>query len=41
VAHLVHRQEIGIYRHRVLQLRQTLPGLDLVASGPWAPYSFV
>ncbi len=41
VAHLVHRQEIGNYRHRVLQLKQTLPELDLVASGPWAPYSFV
>ncbi|MBA2671971.1 MAG: GvpL/GvpF family gas vesicle protein [Gemmatimonadetes bacterium] len=41
VAHLVHRQQIGNYRHRVLQLKQTLPDLDLVASGPWAPYSFV
>jgi hypothetical protein len=41
VAHLVHRHEIGNYRHRVLQLKQTLPELDLVASGPWAPYSFV
>jgi hypothetical protein len=41
VAHLVHRQEVGNYRQRVIQLKDTLPELDLVASGPWAPYSFV
>jgi hypothetical protein len=41
LAHLVHRQEVGTYRHRVSQLKQTLPELDLVVSGPWAPYSFV
>jgi hypothetical protein len=41
VAHLVHRGQIGLYRQRVLRLREELPELELVPTGPWAPYSFV
>jgi hypothetical protein len=41
VAHLVHRGEVGLYRQRVQRLREELPELDLLLSGPWAPYSFV
>jgi hypothetical protein len=41
VAHLVHRGDLGLYRQRVAALRDDLPELVLVPSGPWAPYSFV
>ncbi len=41
VAHLVHRGQVGLYRQRVLRLREELPELELVLTGPWAPYSFV
>lgn len=41
LAHLVHREHLEVYRTRFLELRQSLPQLDLVLSGPWAPYSFV
>lgn len=41
VAHLVHADSVRSYLDRVRDLQQQSPELRFVASGPWAPYSFV
>jgi pyruvate/2-oxoglutarate dehydrogenase complex dihydrolipoamide acyltransferase (E2) component len=41
VAHLVHTDHLSEYRERVRGVRDAYPGLTLVFTGPWAPYSFV
>lgn len=41
LAHLVHRAKVRPYRDRVERLQERRRDLRLVASGPWAPYSFV
>ena len=41
LAHLVHRGAITLYRSRAVELQLGHPGLRIVATGPWAPYSFV
>ncbi|CAN5711917.1 GvpL/GvpF family gas vesicle protein [soil metagenome] len=41
VAHLVQRSEVRTYRSRVEAMRESVPELHLVLTGPWAPYSFV
>ena len=40
VSHLVPRENFDEYRERVRQLREVFPGLRLLLSGPWPPYSF-
>jgi hypothetical protein len=39
-AHLIGRERVGEYRTRLRELGTTRPGLRLLASGPWPPYSF-
>lgn len=41
VAHLVHADGVRSYLERVRAVQRAMPELRLVASGPWAPYSFV
>src|SRR5690606_20529181 len=41
LAHLVHRGHARAYRMHADHVRDRLTPLDLVFSGPWAPYSFV
>jgi hypothetical protein len=41
LAHLVHTTELRPYRNRVVEVRQRRTDLQIVPSGPWAPYSFV
>lgn len=41
LAHLVRRSALRRYRERVAEARGELPHLELLLSGPWAPYSFV
>jgi hypothetical protein len=41
VAHLLHRRDEDVYRAALDQARARLPGLRLLSSGPWPPYSFV
>lgn len=41
MAHLVHRQAVGVYRTRAAEAQAELPEVTLRVSGPWAPYSFV
>ena len=38
--HLVARIDFDEYRERAQELRQLLPDLRFLLSGPWAPYSF-
>ena len=40
LAHLVARPHFDEYRARARQLREQLPALRLLLSGPWPPYSF-
>jgi hypothetical protein len=40
IAHLVAREQFEEYRRRVHTLREQLPDLRFLLSGPWAPYSF-
>ncbi len=40
LAHLVARPQFDEYRARARQLREQLPALRLLLSGPWPPYSF-
>ena len=39
-SHLVAREDVAEYRARVRDLGAGLRGLQLLASGPWPPYSF-
>lgn len=39
-SHLIEREEVSEYRARVRDLGASLEGLQLLASGPWPPYSF-
>ena len=39
-SHLVAREDVSEYRARVRDLGASLEGLQLLASGPWPPYSF-
>jgi hypothetical protein len=41
LAHLVHKSELRPYRDRVVEVRRRHAELEIVPSGPWAPYSFV
>ncbi|MEO5511062.1 MAG: GvpL/GvpF family gas vesicle protein [Longimicrobiales bacterium] len=41
VAHLLHASDATAYRHAIDRVREELPGLRLLSTGPWAPYSFV
>ncbi len=41
LAHLVHTAELRAYRDRVVEVRRRHTELQIVPSGPWAPYSFV
>jgi hypothetical protein len=40
VSHLVARERFDEYRDRARRLRSDFPGLRLLLSGPWPPYSF-
>lgn len=40
MAHLVHRRALSDYRARVERLRPALGDVDVLLTGPWAPYSF-
>jgi hypothetical protein len=40
VAHLVHRGALRDYGARVETLRDALDGVEILRTGPWAPYSF-
>jgi hypothetical protein len=40
LSHLVARPHFDEYRERARQLREVLPALRLLLSGPWPPYSF-
>jgi hypothetical protein len=40
LSHLVARPHFDEYRERARQLRDVLPALRLLLSGPWPPYSF-
>lgn len=40
LSHLVARENIEAYRSALLGLRDEEPGLAIMVSGPWAPYSF-
>jgi hypothetical protein len=40
LSHLVARSAFDEYRARARTLRAELPGLRLLVSGPWPPYSF-
>jgi hypothetical protein len=40
VAHLVEHAAFDVYRERVQQVRDHLPHLRILASGPWPPYTF-
>lgn len=41
LAHLVQVGRVAGYREAVARAAGALPGVELRASGPWAPYSFV
>lgn len=41
VAHLVQSSSIQAYREQVRRVNAAFTDLDVEASGPWAPYSFV
>jgi hypothetical protein len=41
MSHLVARENFDEYRDRARQVRALFPGLRLLLSGPWPPYSFV
>jgi hypothetical protein len=41
VAHLVHRANADAYREGIEAVRLLVPGLRLLSTGPWPPYSFV
>ena len=40
LSHLVARPDFDEYRERARQLRDVLPAMRLLLSGPWPPYSF-
>jgi alkylhydroperoxidase/carboxymuconolactone decarboxylase family protein YurZ len=40
LSHLVPREHIEAYRSALLVLRNEVPALSIMVSGPWAPYSF-
>jgi hypothetical protein len=40
VAHLVEHAAFDAYRKQVQQVRDRLPHLRILASGPWPPYTF-
>ncbi|MEX2582373.1 MAG: GvpL/GvpF family gas vesicle protein [Gemmatimonadota bacterium] len=41
VAHLVHREQLRLYRDRIELLQLDRGDLRITVTGPWAPYSFV
>lgn len=41
LAHLVHRDQLRLYRERVARLKVDRAELRVTLTGPWAPYSFV
>jgi hypothetical protein len=40
VGYLVARTDVGAFSLAVEQLLESHPGLDVLCTGPWAPYSF-
>jgi hypothetical protein len=38
--YLVARTEVEAFSHTVQRLLESQPGLDVLCTGPWAPYSF-
>lgn len=40
LAHLVQKEGVAVYRDAVERAGRALSGVELRASGPWAPYSF-
>ncbi len=41
LAHLVHRKDMERYRERLGRARNEFFPIEILPSGPWAPYSFV